>query len=553
MTDRAVRSGAQCLVDCLVKAGIRTVFGVPGEETTALMEAITASPIDFVLCRNEQGAAFMASVHGRLTGQPGVCLSTLGPGATNLVTGVADAQLDHVPLIAITGQGARDRLGRMSHQMIDLEALFAPITKLSRTILMPDDIPPSIAEAMRLALEGRPGAVHLCLPEDVAGAETAAVPLPVRQPPQLRAGAADIADVADQLAAAKRPVLIAGAGVVRAGAADALRRFAEETGIPLATTFMAKGVLPADHPNTLFTVGQSEEDWVDLALRAADLVVLVGFDAVEYPPLALTTQGEVPVCVLDDTTPRADTGLSIAAEAIGDIAPTLTDLHAQLAGRKWDEGPAFAAAREGMRRALSRRLTEADKGPIAPADICRVITDALRPEDTVLSGVGLHKLWIARHVQPRRAGQLIVPNGLAGMGLALPGALAAARLQEEGRVLAVCGDGDVMMNVQEMETITRLGLRLTVMVWVDGGLGLIDAHQGAGGPDFPFGNPEWDRLARAFGWTHAAVQGLGDLPDLLAAAQGAEGPTLLSVPVDYETVGHMPGREIVRPGNNAAA
>ncbi|WP_299629231.1 acetolactate synthase large subunit [uncultured Tateyamaria sp.] len=553
MTDTKPVTGAQSLVNCMVEAGIDTVFGVPGEETTDLMVALTASDIDFVLCRNEQGAAFMASVHGRLTGRPGVCLATLGPGATNLVTGVADAQLDHVPLIAITGQGGRDRLGRMSHQMIDLEALFAPVTKLSRTILMPDDIPATFAEAMRLSLAGRPGAVHLCLPEDVAAADTRAAPLPVRQQPQIRAGQDDLQALADQVIEATRPVLIAGAGVVREGATEAVRMFSETTGIPVATTFMAKGVLPQDHPNTLFTVGQSEEDWVDLALRAADLVLMVGFDAVEYPPLALVAEGTPRVCVVDAEAPRADTGLTIGAQAIGDIGHTLTDLRVRLKGRKWADGPAFVAARDGMRKALARRLTDADTGPIAPTDICREVTKTLRPEDTVLSGVGMHKLWIARHVQPHRAGQLIVPNGLAGMGLALPGALAAARLQQEGRVLAICGDGDVMMNVQEMETITRLGLRLTVMVWVDGGLGLIDEHQGAEGPNFPFGNPEWDRLARAFGWTHAAVDGLGALPELLRAAHSAEGPTLLSVPVDYNAVGHMPRRETEISGNHAAA
>ncbi|WP_415922104.1 acetolactate synthase large subunit [Tateyamaria sp. SN6-1] len=553
MRDTTTKSGAQVLVDCLQAAGIDTVFGVPGEETTALMEALSASDIEFVLCRNEQGAAFMASVHGRLSGQPGVCLATLGPGATNLVTGVADAQLDHVPLIAITGQGGRGRLSRMSHQMIDLEALFAPVTKFSRTLLLPGDIPASFAEAMRLAISGRPGAVHLCLPEDVAAAECDAHPLPVRTPPHIRAGQDDLHALADQLALAKRPVIVAGAGVVRDGAAEAVRMFAETTGIPVATTFMAKGILPADHDQTLFAVGQSEDDWIDLALQAADLILLVGFDAVEYGPLGLTQRNDVPVCVVDTDPPRADTGLVIAVEAIGDIGHSLTDIRLRLKGQTWAAVPAFDAARDGMRLALDRQLTQGGTGPVAPTDICRVVTKSLRMEDTVLSGVGMHKLWIARHVQPKRPGQLIVPNGLAGMGLALPGALAAARFQDKGRVLAMCGDGDIMMNVQEMETITRLGARVTVMVWVDGGLGLIDAHQGEGGPQFPFGNPIWDHLASAFGWTHAEARGLSDLPELLDAALGAEGPTLVTVPVDYAAAGHMPGEATHELRNNSAA
>lgn len=547
------RTGAQTLIDCLGAAGIDTVFGVPGEETTDLMQALAASEIEFVLCRNEQGAAFMASVHGRLTGQPGVCLSTLGPGATNLVTGVADAQLDHVPLIAITGQGGRERLGRLSHQMIDLEALFAPVTKLSRTLLVADDIPASFAEAMRLAITGRPGGVHLCLPEDVASAPCQNAPLPQRTVPQIRAGQNDLEALANRCRVAKRPVLLAGAGVVRSGAATAVRAFAETTGIPVATTFMAKGVLPTDHDETLFSIGQPEEDWTNLALQAADLILLVGFDAVEYPPTELGGTLDTKMCIIDTDPPRADTGVIVACEAVGDIAHTLTDLRLRLKGQCWETVPAFAAARDGMRLALDRRLTRQDTGPVAPTDICRTITKALRPEDTVLSGVGMHKLWIARHVQPLRAGQLIIPNGLAGMGLALPGAVAAARLQTTGRVLAVCGDGDIMMNVQEMETISRLGLRLTVMVWVDGGLGLIDAHQGEDGPHFPFGNPLWQQLAAAFGWSYAPVQGLKDLPELLSEAQSAAAPTLLSVPVDYAGAGHMPGKEAHLLGNHDAA
>ena len=548
-----VKSGAEVLINCLMSAGINTIFGVPGEETTELMRAIDASDIDFVLCRNEQGAAFMASVHGRLTGQPGVCLATLGPGATNLVTGVADAQLNHVPLIAITGQGARDRLGRMSHQMIDLEALFAPITKLSRTVLMASDIPATFAEAMRQATFGRPGPVHLCLPEDVASAPCGTTPLPLRPAPHICAGQDDLQALANRLSAAKRPVLVAGAGAVRGNAVEAVRAFAETTCIPVATTFMAKGILPPDHDQTLFSVGQPEEDWTNLALQAADLVLLVGFDAVEYPPSALVGTLDVDVCVIDNDPPRGDTGVRIVAEATGDIAYSLTDLRGQLEGLRWPVIPAFAAARDGMRLSLDRWLTVDDTGPIAPTDICRVVTRALRPEDTVLSGVGLHKLWIARHVQPQRPGQLIVPNCLAGMGLALPGAVAAARLQNAGRVLAICGDGDVMMNVQEMETISRLGLPLTVMVWVDGGLGLIDEHQGDDGPSFPFGNPLWQQLADAFGWTYAPVQGLSELPDLLAAAQSAAGPTLLSVPVDYAAAGHMPKHNAHPLGNHDAA
>ncbi|MCC1493872.1 acetolactate synthase large subunit [Cognatishimia sp. F0-27] len=542
MGDRTERTGADLLVACLENAGVTVVFGVPGEETTALMVALDASTIDFVLCRHEQGAAFMASVHARLTRTPGVCLSTLGPGATNLVTGVADAQLDHVPLIAITGQGARRRLGRLSHQMIDLEALFQPVTKFSRTLLSADDIPASFSEAVRQSRSGRPGAVHLCLPEDVADMRTDAQVLPNREVSVGRAELGALAKAADAIAAAQNPIIVAGAGVFRDDAVEPLQRFAEATAIPVATTFMASGLLPPEHPQTLYTVGQGEDDWIDLALAASDLIVLVGFDAVEYPPTKLLGSDHTRVCVIDSEPPRADTGLSIAVEVIGGLAHTLSDLRIRLEGRVWQEHSATQEARAGMQSALSAQITEVDAGAVAPPDICRVISDGLAPEDTVLSGVGAHKLWVARHVLPQAPGQLIVPNGLAGMGLALPGALAAARLNPDGHVLAVCGDGDVMMNVQEMESITRLGLRLTVLVWVDGGLGLIDAHQGTGGPDFPFGNPVWASLATAFGWSYAHVERLDMLAEALSASRSAEGATLLTIPVDYQAVGHVPRR-----------
>jgi len=491
------RCGAVALVEALSAQGVTTIFGVPGEETTALLSAIEDSDIDFVLCRHEQAAAFMASVHGRIIGKPAVCLATLGPGATNLVTGVADAQLDHVPVIALTGQANRGRLKRESHQVVDLEALFAPVTKLSRTLIVADDIPASVAEAVRVCTHEKPGAVHLCLPEDVAAEETSAPIVPMRP---LRFGppaAKSVSEVAAALKEAKRPVLVAGAGVLRADAVDDVRRFVDQTQIPLVTTFMAKGILPPDHPQMLFSVGQPEDDIIDHALEAADLIVTIGFDPVEYATSKLTFENS-PVAALSLTAAPVDSGWHMKAEATGDLRQTLTMLSDTLKGTDWPPCPTFTAVRDGMVRHLSRDGGKANDGTVSPHDLCACISRVIRPEDTVLSGVGLHKLWVARDVMAKRAGQIIVPNGLAGMGLALPGAIAAARVQSEGRVLAICGDGDVMMNVQEMETAARLGLRLTVMVWEDGGYGLIDEHQDHHDP-FSFANPVWSKLAHSFG------------------------------------------------------
>ncbi len=543
------QTGADLFIKSLECCGVTTVFGVPGEETTALMRAIEASDLTFVLTRHEQAAAFMASVHGRLTGRPAVCLATLGPGATNLITGVADAHLDHVPLIAVTGQGSTNRMGPESHQMIDLDALFAPVTKFSRTIVTSDAISGIAAEAVRRALAEKPGAVHVCLPEDIASAEVAGAPLPLPTPAKLMPSSTAIEAAARRLACAERPVILAGAGVLRGKAVETLQRFAESLQLPIATSFMANGVLPQGHPLSLYSFGQPEDDYVDLALQAADLVIAVGFDPVEYPLGTLSNGKQIPVLALSQTETASDTGWLLAGQVAGDLNATLEGLMTALEGRRWDLPSTFEATHAAMEKTLARRRTANGVGPMAPQDICSEITRQIRPEDTVLSGVGLHKLWVARHVIPKRAGQVIIPNGLAGMGLALPGAVAAARLNSEGRVLAICGDGDVMMNVQDMETAARLGLDLTVMVWEDGGYGLIDEKQAddadpettAPSPTFSFNNSSWAQLATAFGWTHAPVDGLAALPEILRSAHAAAGPVLLSLPVDYTIAGGMPG------------
>ncbi|SHG79113.1 acetolactate synthase large subunit [Marivita hallyeonensis] len=533
-------TGAQALVRSLSKLGVTTVYGVPGEETTDLMAAIYESDLEFILCRHEQSAAFMASVYGRLMHKPAACLATLGPGATNLVTGVADAELDHVPLIALTGQGERGRLGRESHQIIDLESLFAPITKFSRHILDVDDIPASAAEAYRLAISEKPGAVHLSLPVDVAKATTSSAFVPVANPVYGTPDDTTLSEAAARLLESERPVIVAGNGVHRANASSALRAFAEATHVPIATTFMGKGVLPVDHPQTLFTVGQPEKDHIDNALEAADLIVAIGFDPIEYPSLELTKGGETPVISIDTLASPVDSGWTVQVQVIGDITAAIEGIQHKLECAVWPENTDFAKTRSSMREAFESGGTETKDGTLIPADICAEITRQLRNEDTVLSGVGLHKLWIARNVHASRPGQVIIPNGLAGMGLALPGAIAAAQIKNSGRVLAVCGDGDMLMNLQEMETASRLGLRLTVMVWEDGGYGLIDEHQEDGGPQYSFNSPNWSDLAHAFGWVHAPVETMAELSEVLTAAHDAEGPTLVTLKVDYAAAGGMP-------------
>ena len=535
------RTVAQLVVDCLEANGVTTVFGVPGEETTDLMQAIDRSDLTFVLCRHEQAAAFMASVHGRLTGRPAVCLATLGPGAINLVTGVADATLDHVPLIAVTGQGARARLGKESHQVIDLAKLFNPISKSSRRLVDPAEVPQAIAEAVRLSTAEKPGAVHLSLPEDLAAEPTTLPTVVAPNPATVQATDADVGRARDVIATAKRPLIVAGHGVIRSDASEKVHLLAEHLSAPVLTTFMAKGILPPDHPLNLQTVGQPESDVADDALSCADLIVAIGFDAVEYPPEALTNDGAASVVHIAETRPQADAGWPVKAHLIGDLSANLDRLSNVVPrgkGTTW-----FEPTRDRIHAALARKVTPDDAHAFAPQDICRIVSHELRDDDLLLSGVGLHKLWIARHVVPRKPAQVIIPNGLAGMGLALPGAIEAARLRKRGRVIAICGDGDFMMNVQEMETAARMCLPVTVMIWEDGGYGLIDEKQGGNGPTFAFGNPEWSDLARAFGWVYADVQRLDDVGDALRHGADAAVPTLVRVSVDYNIAGGMPHTE----------
>ncbi|QBF33917.1 acetolactate synthase large subunit [Thalassococcus sp. S3] len=530
--------GADLFVTCLEDGGIDTVFALPGEETNALMVALEASSIDVVLCRHEQAAAFMASVHGRLTGRAAACLATLGPGATNLLTGVADATLDLVPLVAITGQGGRDRIarGKHSHQMIDLGQLFAPVTKLSRTLQTSAEIPGAVAEALSQASMAHPGAVHLSLPEDLAGEAVEGRPVssPAARTPQAHPDV--LAEAAARISAAKQPIILAGAGLLRAGATAELNAFAAKTGLPLATSFMAKGLLPVDHPQHLGAFGLPREDHVDRAIAASDLILAIGLDPVEYPMAKLTSDGEVPLIALGHAPiPRDVTG-DIQADVVGDLKSSLPTLSGALQGRRWTVWSDAETARAALISDLNSAFEDMDQSPPSAGALVAALGQSVDEHDTILSGVGTHKLALARNFTPKRPGQIIIPNGLAGMGLALPGAIAAARLQERGRVIAVCGDGDVMMNVQDMETATRLDLSVTVVVWVDGGYGLIEDKQEketGDRPDLSFGTVDWDHLARAFGWTHIGCDTADDLTKALGNTASAPKRRLITVPVSY--------------------
>lgn len=525
-------------VRCLEREGITHIFGVPGEENADLMISLQSSEIEFVLTRHEQGAAFMAGVHGRLTGNPGVCLGTLGPGATNLITGVADANMDRAPVIVITGQADTTRIHKESHQVMNVVDMYRPVTKWAHSIRDAGSIPEIVRKAVRLARSEKPGAVHLELPEDVASTGVNGEPL---EPRTFRRPGPDdktLDRAFELISSAKRPLIIAGNGTIRKRASKQLRRFCELTGIGVISTFMGKGCVDRDAPYCLFTIGLQQRDYTAVAVENADLIISIGYDLVEYPPRLWNSNGKTPIVHIDFLPAEIDSKYHPTVECVGDIAHSLWAL-AERAERGGKVSYDFAGQADIRRTMLEDFAIHADddtSGVIRPQKALWDVRQALGPNDIVLSGVGAHKMWIGRYYQCNEPNTCVIPNGFCSMGLPLPGAIAAHLALPDRRIFAITGDGDFMMNVQEMETARRLNADITVMVWEDGGYGLISWKQDdefGRHTDLSFGNPEWLGLAKSFGWHGQVVDQSRDLSKAIETAINHKGPSLLVVPIDY--------------------
>jgi len=527
------------LVRCLEEEGITYIFGVPGEENADFMMSLEKSKkIRFILTRHEQGAAFMAEVYGRLTGNPAGCLGTLGPGATNLITGVANSNMDRAPMLVLTGQGSTDRLHKESHQIMDVVSMFRPVTKWAATILNADTIPEIVRKAVRLARTEKPGAVHIELPEDVAEMETSEVPM---SPRRFRRSVPDskIVDKAFALLKdAKKPVILAGNGCIRKRASRQLRRFCEQTGIGVICTFMAKGCVDMDADYCLYTVGLGTKDRVSKAIDDADLVITLGFDMVEYHPQLWNSSGGKRIIHADFLAAEIDAHYHPEVELIGDLAHTLWMFNERLSS----SGPLEfdlenqRRCRAAMAADFAEHSADRTEGTIRPQKALWDARQVMGPRDVLLSDVGAHKMWIARHYQCHEPNTCLIPNGFCSMGFALPGAIAASIVHPERRIMAVAGDAGFLMNVQEMETATRLGSNIVVMVWEDKEYGLIawkqETHFGRH-TDLSFGNPDWTALAQAFAWHGHFVADSADLADTLETAFRESGPSLVVVPIDY--------------------
>ncbi len=525
-------------VRCLEAEGVEYIFGLPGEENADLLLSLHDSSVRFILCRHEQAAAFMADAHGRLTGKAGVCLGTLGPGATNLVTGVANGNMDRSPMVVITGQADTRRQHKESHQAIDVVDMFQPITKWAASVRHPDSIPEMIRKAFKLAESEKPGACLIELPEDLAKASSNNSPIP---PVRLRRPGADykaVAAAVDLIRSAKSPVVLAGNGAIRKRASKQLCIFAHRSGIGVINTFMGKGAIGRKDPHSLFTMGLQARDRISQIMDEADLVIAVGYDLVEYHP-RLWNQGNAKrVLHIDFEPAEVDENYRVAVEVVGDIANSLWALNEQLG-----EGnpPLFdigrhAACRQAILDDLALFKDDDSEGLIKPQKALWDCREAMGPSDILLSDVGAHKMWIARYYQCDEPNTCLIPNGFCSMGFALPGAIAAKLIHPDKRVLAVCGDGGVMMNIQDFETAVRSGINIVVLVWEDRDYGLISWKQQnefGSHVDMTFTNPDFQKLAESFGGWGRRVRRSRDLRPALEAAFACGKPAIISMDVDY--------------------
>jgi acetolactate synthase-1/2/3 large subunit len=530
----AERKASDVFVECLEAEGVRYVFGIPGEETLDLSESLADSSIQFVPVRHEQGGAYMADAIGRLTGRAGVCLGTLGPGATNLVTAVADSFLDRSPLVALTGQSDLERMHKESHQYIDLIGILRPVVKWNARVSSPEIVPEVVRKAFKVAESEKPGATHLELPEDVMARPLDAAPLPRHDPVQPEPGMRELQRAAEIIASAKNPVALVGNGAIRAHAARALRYFVSATGISAAETFMAKGLLDYEDPHALGTVGLQARDYAMAGFEDADVVIAIGYDLVEHSPKHWNPNADKRIIVIDSVAAEIDEHFIPEVELIGDIAHVLSRL---AAGCNRSSGSASGSDR--LRSVVLGALSEArgdEHFPMQPPRVLCEIRSALGGDDLLVSDVGMHKLWIGRMFPAHEPGTVLIANGLAGMGFALPTAIAAKLVHPERNVVAVSGDGGFLMNAQELETAVRLRTAVVNVIWENRQFGSIVWKQDKKfGRHFgvDFGNPDFVKLADAFGmpaWRCAAAE---DFSRLLKNALSLDVPSLIVVPIDY--------------------
>ncbi|MBE2317119.1 acetolactate synthase large subunit [Solirubrobacter sp. CPCC 204708] len=528
------RKASDLFVECLEAEGVEYVFGIPGEETLDLNESLHDSSIKFVPVRHEQGGAYMADMYGRLTQRAGVCLGTLGPGATNLTTAIADAFLDRSPLVALTGQADLQRMHKESHQHIDIVSMFKPITKWNTRLNAPEVIPEVVRKAFKVAQEAKPGATHIELPEDVMAGEVDAVPLPSGgRDRRLEPSAGDVLAAAELIRNAANPIALAGNGVARAGAANALREFARATGIGVAETFMGKGALDYEDSGARGTVGLQSRDYALAGFEDADVVITIGYDLVEHAPSNWNPKRDKQIVCIDSVPSEVDEHFITQIDLVGDLYHILSRLTEEL---RHEPRTTRTSRLDDIVLGRFEAAKHDDAFPMQPPRALWEIRQALGRHDMLISDVGLHKLWIARMFPAHEPNTVLIANGLAGMGIALPTAIAAKLVHPGRNVVTVNGDGGFLMNVQELETAVRLKTPIVNIIWENAQFGSIVWKQDKKfgrhfGTDFT--NPDFVKLADAFGMPAWRCESVEDFGSRLRHALSLELPSLIVVPIDY--------------------
>jgi len=530
-----VTKASELFVEALENEGVEYIFGVPGEENLDLLDSLSRSTrIRLILTRHEQPAGFMAATYGRLTGKAGVCLSTLGPGATNLFTAAAYAQLGGMPMLMITGQKPIKTSKQGRFQIVDIVDAMRPMTKFTHQIASADNLPSRIREAFRLAEEEKPGAVHLELPEDIAAEETESRPIlpslnrrPVPEDKAVRAAV-------KRIERAKSPVLVIGAGANRKTTSRMLNQFIDKTGIPFATTQLGKGVVDERHPRFLGNAALSSGDFVHRAIEAADVIVNVGHDVIEKPPFFMQ-QGGAEVVHVNFRSAEVDPVYFPQIEVIGDVANAIWQLKQDIVPQPtWDFGRVMAVRAAG--EANVAEGAEDARFPIYPQHLVAQVRAAMPADGIVALDNGVYKIWFARNYKAHMPNTVLLDNALATMGAGLPSAMASRLVYPRKKIMAICGDGGFMMNSQELETAVRLDMQLAVLILNDSSYGMIRWKQANMGFDdwgLEFGNPDFVKYAESYGAHGHRIESAGHLTEVLAHSLEAPGVHLIDCPVDY--------------------
>lgn len=528
------RNTAYLLVECLEEEGVHYIFGIPGEENLAIMEALKRSKIEFITVRHEQGAAFMADVYGRLTGKAGVCMATLGPGATNLITGVADADCDGAPLVAISGQVGTDKMHITAHQYLDLRSMFEPITRRAYTVVRPDTMAEITRLAFKYAEREKPGATFIDLPVNISKMPVGDDERPLQRKtiqPET-ALEAQIEAAASMISYAKNPVILAGSSVIRSHATEMLTKFAEKLKLPVINTMMAKGAIPFDNPYSMWTVGIPMDDYQTKMLEKASLVIAIGYDIIEYAP-AKWHMSNADIIHIDTMPADINKNYQPEVEVVGNIPDALERIMNKAA--RLQEPVPFLNLRKQMveeHESYAQDLSYPVKPQKALID-CRRVMDK---DDIVISDVGANKVWVARHYNCYKPNTCIISNGFATMGLAVPGAIAAKLVHPDKKVLAITGDAGFMMNCQEFETAHRLGTNFVTLIFNDRSYGLIKWKQDMqyGHHEYvDFTNPDFVKFAESMGAIGYRIEKAEDLLPTLIKSFKQDKPVIIDCPIDY--------------------